>query len=63
MDRPDNLKENKVIMQFGKVISLIINIIFQFSIDQPNIKITKYNTIKIQLFLWKAHIKMVPIQH
>ena len=63
MDRPDNLKENKVIMQFGKVISLIINIIFQFSIDQPNIKNTKYNTIKIQLFLWKAHIMMVPIQH
>ena len=25
-------------MQFGKVISLIINIIFQFSVDQPNAK-------------------------
>ena len=42
LDRPDqrraeadNLAENKVITQFGKVISLIINIIFQFSVDQP----------------------------
>ena len=42
LDRPDqkraeadNLRENKVITQFGKVISLIINIIFQFSVDQP----------------------------
>ena len=42
LDRPDqrraeadNLAENKVITQFEKVISLIINIIFQFSVDQP----------------------------